>query len=101
MHILVEADQRTLGMAGKDLRRVREGRLKAEYDEWYPRISAGVWHNASWLTEIVLQQQRRGSPRWTLGRRPLCEEHFEFRGHVARQGSSPRRRSSNGSGVRI
>ena len=46
---------------------LRKGRLRPEYDEWYPRIAAGVWHNAAWLTEMVLQQQRQGSPSWALG----------------------------------
>jgi hypothetical protein len=73
--------------------RTREGRLRPEYDEWYPRITPAVWHNAAWLTEIVLQQQRRGAPRWRLGGRALSEEHFEFRGHAPRQGRSPARRS--------
>jgi hypothetical protein len=60
--------------------RVREARLKPAYDAWYPKITLGVWHNAAWLSEIVLQQQRRGSPRWALENRPLSEAHFEFQG---------------------
>lgn len=66
--------------------RAREGRLKAEYDEWYPKITSGAWHNAAWLTEMVLQQQRRGSPRWWLEKRPLSEKHFEFQGNVRSPG---------------
>ena len=61
--------------------RVREARLKPAYEAWYPKISVGVWHNAAWLSEMVLQQQRRGSPRWELKNRPLEEAHFEFQGN--------------------
>jgi hypothetical protein len=71
----------------------REARLKPAYDEWYPRISVGVWHNATWVTEIVLQQQRRGTPCWALEDRPLSNAHFEFRGYGPLQGipTRPRR----------
>jgi hypothetical protein len=73
--------------------RAREARLKAAYDEWYPRITLGVWHNAAWLTEIVLQQQRRGSPAWALEGRPLSNAHFEFQGYGSQSGTCllPRR----------
>jgi hypothetical protein len=76
--------------------RAREARLKMAYDEWYPRITTGVWHNAAWLTEIVLQQQRRGSPCWALEGRPLSNAHFEFRGYGPSAGTpiQPRRMTS-------
>lgn len=60
--------------------RGREARLRPEYDEWYPEITAGVWHAAAWVTEKVLQQLRRGAPSWAPGERPLSEVHFEFQG---------------------
>jgi hypothetical protein len=72
--------------------RPREARLLPAYDEWYPRITLGVWHNAAWLTEMVLQQQRRGSPSWALGSRALSSAHFEFQGNGPSQGSSHWRR---------
>jgi hypothetical protein len=64
----------------------RQARVRPAYNDWYPRISPEVWHNAAWVMEIVLQQQRRGSPRWTLSGRPLDEAHFDFRGLGPRQG---------------
>jgi hypothetical protein len=60
--------------------RAREARLRDAYAEWYPEITPGVWHNAEWLTEVVLRQQKRGTPAWALGQRPLSDEHFEFQG---------------------
>jgi hypothetical protein len=74
--------------------RARQGRLKAEYSDWYPRITPGVWHNAAWLAEIVLQQQRRGTIRWALEERPLSERHFDFQGESRWRGNpSPVRRA--------
>ncbi len=60
--------------------RAREARLRASYSDWFPKISPGVWHNAGWVAEVVLQQLREASPRWELGARPLSDTHFEFRG---------------------
>jgi hypothetical protein len=74
--------------------RVREARLKAAYEPWYPRITHGVWHNAAWASEIVLQQQRQGSPRWALNNRPLSEAHFEFQGNPPSPTHSFQRRRS-------
>lgn len=64
----------------------REARLRPAFAEWYPGIEAGVWHNAGWMAEKVLQQQRHGSPGWALGPRPLSEAHFEFQGQAPPQG---------------
>jgi hypothetical protein len=58
----------------------RKARLRPEYAEWYPQVIAGEWHDAVWATEKVLQQRRKDSPSWSLGRRILGETHFEFQG---------------------
>jgi hypothetical protein len=76
--------------------RSREARLRAEYSDWFPRISSGVWHDAGWVTEVVLQQLRQGSPSWELGPRPLGETHFEFRGGDPQPRPGAQRRSTNG-----
>jgi len=60
--------------------RGREARLRPEYAEWYPGVVPGVWHNAKWLMERVLQQVRHGSPSWAIDGRPLPASHFEFQG---------------------
>jgi hypothetical protein len=75
----------------------RVARIRPTYEEWYPKITPGVWHNAAWLAEMVLQQQRRGSPRWVLEGRPLADAHFEFQGYGPPQGTSHRRRQLAGS----
>ena len=72
----------------------RQARIKPEYQEWYPKIQPGVWHNAAWLAEMVLQQQRRGSPTWALEGRVLRDEHVEFRGYgPARRTPPPSRQT--------
>jgi hypothetical protein len=58
----------------------RKARLRPEYAAWYPQLPAGEWHDAGWAAEKVLQQHRKGSPPWSLGRRTLSEAHFEFEG---------------------
>lgn len=70
----------------------RHARLRPDYREWYTEIEAGVWHNAAWVSEKVLQQQRHGSPTWALGSRPLSETHFEFEGEGSPQGRHQRPR---------
>jgi hypothetical protein len=70
----------------------RQARLRPEYGEWYPKVTPDTWHNAAWLTEVVLQQQRRGTPTWALEGRPLSNEHFEFQGTGPPQGSRLRPR---------
>jgi hypothetical protein len=27
---------------------LRQARLRSDYQEWYPEITPGVWHNAAW-----------------------------------------------------
>lgn len=75
--------------------RAREARLRAEYSDWFPKISPGVWHNAGWVTEIVLQQLRQGSPSWELGSRPLSDAHFEFQGGDPKPNRSTQRRTTS------
>jgi hypothetical protein len=64
----------------------RQARLRPVYQEWYPDVTTGVWHDAGWLTEMVLRQQRSGSPVWAIEGRPLSAEHFEFQGLGPPQG---------------
>jgi hypothetical protein len=72
----------------------RRVRLRPEYAEWYPHLLAGEWHDAEWATEKVLQQHRKDSPPWSLGRRILSEAHFEFQGgNYDPPGRRERRRS--------
>jgi hypothetical protein len=63
----------------------REALLKAEYQEWYPKLTPGVWYDAALLTAQVLEQQRTGEPRWAFEGRALSEAHFRFRGGRARR----------------
>jgi hypothetical protein len=74
----------------------REARLRAEYTDWFPKVTPGIWHNAGRVTEIVLQQLREGAPSWELGPRPLSEAHFEFRGGDSKPGPEAQRRSTIG-----
>jgi hypothetical protein len=60
--------------------RGRQAQLRAEFADWYPGIEPGTWHDATWVREMVLAQQRHGSPRWVLNGRVLHEGHFRFQG---------------------
>ena len=59
---------------------VREGLLRSEFRDWYPRLVPGVWYKASWLAAEVLEQQRVWGPRWEMRERILSDGHFLFRG---------------------
>ncbi|HZI73121.1 MAG TPA: hypothetical protein VFD73_03690 [Gemmatimonadales bacterium] len=61
--------------------RTRQARIRQPYEAWFPTIEPGIWHNAAWMAERVLQQQRRGSPTWALDGRVLQDKHIEFRGY--------------------
>jgi hypothetical protein len=76
----------------------RKARLREDYADWYPRISPGTWHDAAWVTEVVLQQQRQGSPVWAVEGRVLSEAHFEFQGgdYLPPTGAERRRAVSRG-----
>jgi hypothetical protein len=41
----------------------RQVRLRPVYQEWYPGVATGAWHNATWLTEKLLRPQRSGVAR--------------------------------------
>ena len=60
--------------------REREGRLKAEYRDWYPALDPSTWYPASWLSRAVLVQLSEGEPRWHPEPRVPCDAHFTFRG---------------------
>jgi hypothetical protein len=58
----------------------REGQLKAEFQDWFPHLAAGVWYPAAELASHVLAQLRCGEPRWEPGDRIPSDSHFIFRG---------------------
>jgi hypothetical protein len=72
--------------------RPREARLRVEFADWYPGISAGVWHNAAWVREMVLAQLRHGSPRFLPTSRVLADAQFEFQGVADRSEQRGERR---------
>lgn len=71
--------------------RGRHARVRVEFADWYPGISPGKWHDATWVREVVLAQQRRGSPRWVIDGRILNDLHFEFQGASPRSPHRPER----------
>jgi hypothetical protein len=73
----------------------RQGKVRPEYELWYPRLSPETWYPAAWLRETVLDQLRRGEPRWDPQGRALSDEHFEFRGGERAQDSRQRRRQED------
>jgi hypothetical protein len=62
---------------------MREARLKPEYAELYPTLTAGQWEPAARVAEVVLARflllEISDTP---LRDRILNEEHFEFRGET-------------------
>jgi hypothetical protein len=73
--------------------RGRQALLRREFADWYPGIKPGTWHDAGWVREMVLAQQRHGSPRWALKGRILDDEHFRFQGVSAAQQAQQERRA--------
>jgi len=71
----------------------REARLRPEFAALYPGLTAGEWHRASLLTDIVWAGLlERGRAAFQLRERVLKPEHFEFRlGAPASTGSGRRR----------
>lgn len=60
--------------------RKRQVRLKSKFWSYYPLVHSGLWHGAVELVRSVLYHHR-GRPTFaSLAKRPLPEEHFEFRG---------------------
>jgi hypothetical protein len=62
----------------------RQARLRAQFSDWYTRITPGEWHHALWVRERVLANLRKGKPQWHEreedGGRVLCDAHFDFQG---------------------
>ena len=58
----------------------REGRLRPEFEAWYPSLRSGKWYSADLLTATVLEQLRSGAPQWQSEDRVPDDAHFEFRG---------------------
>ncbi|HEX2250172.1 MAG TPA: hypothetical protein VHH32_07460 [Gemmatimonadales bacterium] len=58
----------------------RQARLKPEFAELYPPLTAGIWEPAAEVGAKILlwQLQQRGTE--ALGTRLLDERHFDFRG---------------------
>jgi hypothetical protein len=76
----------------------REGLLKGEFRDWYPRLVPGVWYRASWLVAEVLEQQRVWGPRWEITERVLSDSHFIFRGGRLSRGVRRNRRNDAAGG---
>jgi hypothetical protein len=70
----------------------REGRLRAEYQLWFPKLMPAVWYPAADLARAVLDQIQSGEPRWTQGDRVPSDAHFVFRGGNERRGTALRSR---------
>jgi hypothetical protein len=64
----------------------REGRLRAEYQLWFPKLLPAVWYPAADLARLVLEQMQSGEPRWTPEDRVPSDAHFVFRGGAERRG---------------
>jgi hypothetical protein len=62
----------------------RQARLKPEFAELYPPLTAGIWEPAAEMGARVLlwQLQQRGTE--ALGTRLMDERHFDFRGGWSR-----------------
>jgi hypothetical protein len=65
----------------------REGRLRAEYQLWFPNLMPAVWYPAADLARLVLEQLQSGEPRWTPEDRVPSDVHFVFRGGSDRRGT--------------
>ena len=69
---------------------VREARLRPEYAELYPGIQPGVWLPATTVGQQLLlwHLATAATPQ---GERLMADEHFEFRGGVARDSTNGNR----------
>ena len=63
---------------------VREARLRPEWADLYPGITADVWYAAAELVPAVLRQRLQERSTWEFAERILIDGHFEFRGGRAR-----------------
>jgi hypothetical protein len=68
---------------------LREALLRPEYREWYPGLKPGIWYNANWVTEAVMEQHRSGEPTWAVEGRLPSDAHFTFRGGRPRSPGEP------------
>jgi hypothetical protein len=66
----------------------REGRLRAEYQLWFPSLIPAVWYPAADLARLVLEQTQSGEPRWTAEDRMPSDAHFVFRGGAGQRGTT-------------
>jgi hypothetical protein len=66
----------------------REGRLRAEYQLWFPNLMPAVWYPAADLAQLVLEQLQSGEPRWTPEDRVPSDSHFVFRGGAGPRGTA-------------
>jgi hypothetical protein len=73
----------------------REGRLRAEYQLWFPSLLPYVWYRAADLARLVLEQIQSGEPRWTPEDRVPSDTHFVFRGGAERGGTAGRSRRND------
>ena len=72
----------------------REARLRAEFAEHYPYLTAGCWEPAAVLADrVIAYTLRRPESRFITNERALDPAHFEFRGWDpnVRPGSGTRR----------
>jgi hypothetical protein len=59
---------------------VREARLRPEWADLYPSMTADVWYVAAELVPTVLRQRLQERQTWEFSERILVDDHFEFRG---------------------
>jgi hypothetical protein len=70
---------------------VREARLRQEAAHLYPGIPPGIWLPASDIGAKLLMLHLSAAAAPVLGNRLLDDQHFEFRGGVARGVETPLR----------
>jgi hypothetical protein len=71
---------------------IREARLRPQYASLYPALEAGTWQPASAIgRQLLLWHLTIPSP--PQGERLMSEEHFEFRGGAARNGTESNART--------
>lgn len=67
---------------------IREARLRPQYAHLYPCIPPGTWLPATTVAERLLRfAVAMVGPGFRLPERMLDEEHFDFRGGIAPQGT--------------
>jgi hypothetical protein len=74
------------GQIRRQVRDMREARLRPEFADLYPVVEPGVWMAASDLgRQLLLWHLTAG--RAPEGERLMSQEHFEFRGGTQRNGA--------------